>query len=207
MYTALHEYAHHLDASDKGGKLDKRPHGPAFKAILFRLLDRAEAVGVYRNAFDDSPELVALTQSIRNDLLLQNGQLLKAFGEKLIEASTLCEKLGLRFDDYIDRVLRVPRTSANQAIRMFQLDVNPALGPDNMRYVASIRDEDQREDAQKAILGGQNPDSVRQALKARNSDNKDEDPKARLQKEKERLERTIDTLEKRLAKINQELSL
>jgi hypothetical protein len=202
VYTAIHEYAHHLHACKQGGKLSVRAHTREFWAIFHALLEQAEKTGVYRNNLADSPELASLTSLIKDKFLAENGRLLKELGRHLIEAHTLCAEVGMRFEDYIDRVLCMPRSSVNMAVKMFQYDIKPEIGPDNMRFVAGIRGEDARGEAERAFLAGKSPDTVRMACKTRTAE---DDPRARLEKEKQRIERTIDMLTKRLGEVEQEL--
>jgi hypothetical protein len=202
MYTAIHEYAHHLHACRQGGKLSPRAHTAEFWAILHDLLDKAEAKGVYKNVFESSPELTELTDTIRQKYLTENGNLVKELGGELLKAHELCTAAGGRWEDYVDRVLRIPRASANIAIRMYQYNLAPETGPDNMRFLAGIKNEEKREEAQTALLKGKSPDTVKIAARERPQE---EDPRERLEKEKTRLERTIASLTKRLEIVEQEL--
>jgi hypothetical protein len=206
VYTAIHEYAHHLHACSRGGTLSTRAHGSEFWAIFHGLLERAEKKKIYRNVFSDSPELVKLTNRIRTKFLEENGSIVKEFGRQLLKASDLCEALGGRFEDYLDRVLRIPKIAAQMAIKTYQYDLNPAVGADNMRYLAGIRNEDDRAGAERALLEGKSPDSVKTALKQGSLKAAEaEDPKIRLQKEKVRLQKTIDSLSARLKEVETEL--
>jgi len=202
LYTAIHEYAHHLHACSRGGTLSPRAHSSEFWAIFHALLEKAEAKKVYRDVFAGSPELAKLTELIRVKFLKNNGQLVKEMGKHLLKAHELCTGIGVRFEDYVDRMLRIPRTAANTAIRMHQYDLNPETGPDNMRFLAGIRDEDDRKAAETALIRGKSPDTVKIAVRGKAEA---EDPVRRLQKEKLRLERTIATLSKRLEEVNHEL--
>jgi hypothetical protein len=204
LYTAIHEYAHHLHACARGGKLSARAHNSEFWAILHDLLEKAEAKGVYQNVFASSPELAALTETIRTKYLAENGQMVKELGEKLIEASDLCGNIGGRFEDYIDRVLRIPRLAATVAMKMHRYNLNPALGPDNMRFLAGIKSDEARSAAESALLQGKSPDTVKIGTKKQGQ--AEAEPRVRLEKEKERLERTIASLSKRLNEIEEELS-
>jgi hypothetical protein len=206
LYTAIHEYAHHLHACAQGGSLSARAHTAAFWAILHGLLEKAESKNIYRNVFASSPALVELTEVIRTKCLAENGAVVKDLGEKLLAARELCEKIGGRFEDYIDRVLRIPRLAATTAIKMRQYDLNPAVGADNMRFLAGIRDGEERAAAESALLNGKSPDTVKIETRARKSPPAEEDPKFRLEKEKARLERTINTLRRRLDEVEQALS-
>ncbi|GHU81618.1 hypothetical protein FACS189468_4600 [Spirochaetia bacterium] len=161
LYTAIHEYAHHLHACARGGKLSARSHTTEFWAILHGLLEKAEAKKIYRNVFAESPELAELTETIREKYLRENGSLVKEMGSHLLRAYELCAAIGGRFEDYVDRVLRIPKIAAQMAMKMYQYDLNPELGSDNMRYLAGIRNEEDRAGAEKALLGGKSPDAVK----------------------------------------------
>ncbi|MDR1398582.1 MAG: hypothetical protein LBJ41_01475 [Treponema sp.] len=200
LYTAIHEYAHHLHACSRGGKLSSRAHSAEFWAIFHGLLEKAEARDIYKNVFTLSPELNELTASIRH-YLFENGSIVKELGTRLFQAQELCTNIGGRFEDYIDRVLRIPRQAATLAMKIQQFNLNPTLGSDNMRFLASISNESEREAAEAALLGGKSPDTVKSETHKKG----DEEPKALLEKERTRLERTIASLSKRLSEVQKEL--
>jgi hypothetical protein len=202
LYTAIHEYAHHLHACSRGGKLSARAHSPEFWAIFHALLEKAEAKKVYRDVFAGSPELIELTELIREKYLRENGSLVKEMGRYLLKAHDLCANIGVRFEDYVDRMLRIPRTAANVAIKMFNYDLKAEVGADNMRFLAGIRDAGDRKAAETALISGKSPDTVKMAVRAKTEP---EDPAGRLERERLRLERTIETLQKRLAEVTREL--
>jgi len=202
LYTAIHEYAHHLHACSQGGKLSPRAHTSEFWAIFHALLEKAESKKIYRDVFADAPELTALTETIRKKYLQENGSLVKEMGKHLLKAHELCTAIGVRFEDYVDRVLRIPRTAANMAIKMFNYDLNPQTGADNMRFLAGIRDAGERKAAETALLKNKSPDTVKMAIRQKV---KNEDPVLMLEREKNRLERTIQTLSKRLEEVKKEL--
>ncbi len=184
LYTAIHEYAHHLHACSQGGKLSPRAHTSEFWAIFHALLEKAESKKIYRDVFADAPELTALTETIRKKYLQENGSLVKEMGKHLLKAHELCTAIGVRFEDYVDRVLRIPRTAANMAIKMFNYDLNPQTGADNMRFLAGIRDAGERKAAETALLKNKSPDTVKTAIRQKT---KNEDPVQMLEREKNRL--------------------
>jgi hypothetical protein len=202
VYTALHEYAHHIHSGRSGGSLPSRSHTQEFWAIFHQLLEKAEAKKLYTNAYAESPDLAALTELIREKYIKQNGSLFIELGKRLITARELCEKEGLRFEDYIDRVLCLPRLAAKTAMKSFSYNLDPALGQENMRFISAISNEEERGAAENALLSGKSPDSVKIALRATQAE---EDPRLKLEKEKERIERTIGSLSKRLKEIEGEL--
>jgi hypothetical protein len=203
LYTAIHEYAHHLHACSRGGTLSARAHTSEFWAIFHALLEKAEAKKIYRDVFGGSPELTELTETIRQKFLKENGSLVKDMGMLLLKAHELCTGIGVRFEDYVDRCLRIPRSSANVAIKMYEYDLSPEVGPDNMRFLASIRDDSDRKTAETALIKGKSPDTVKMAVRAKTQE---EDPALKLEKEKIRLQRTIASLSKRLEEVERELA-
>ena len=207
VYTAIHEYAHHLHACARGGHLSPRAHTAEFWAILHELLEKAEKKKIYKNLFSGSKDLEELTGLIRKKYLTENGNLVKELGQLLLKAQDLCVAVGGRYEDYLDRVLCIPRQAANLAVRMYQYNLNPKTGPDNMRFLAGITNEEKRQAAENSLLGGKSPAMVKAALKQKpGAESEDEDPRLRLQKEKLRLERTIASLSKRLKEVEKELA-
>ena len=202
LYTAIHEYAHHLHACSRGGTLSPRAHSPEFWAIFHDLLEKAEEKKIYSDVFSVSPELLELTEVIRSKYLKNNGELVKEMGKHLLTAHDLCYKIGVRFEDYVDRMLRIPRAAANMAMRMFEYDIAPEIGADNMRFVAGIRNTEERKAAETALIKGKSPDTVKVQVRGKE---KEEDPLEMLEKEKSRLERTIAALNKRLEEVKKEL--
>ena len=202
IYTAIHEYAHHLHACSRGGQLSQRAHTGEFWAIFHGLLEKAEKKKIYKNLFSGSKELEELTATIKEKYLSQNGSLVKELGSLLLKARELCLAIGGRYEDYIDRVLCIPRLAAKLAVRMHQYNLNPQTGADNMRFLAGIPNEEKRLAAENLLLKGKSPDMVKTALR---QNKEEEDPRLSLEKEKLRLERTIDSLKKRLEEVKKEL--
>ena len=208
LYTAIHEYAHHLHACRQGGTLPSRTHKPEFWAIFHGLLDKAENKKLYRDVFAGSSELTNLTETIRKKFISENGSIVKEMGKYLLKANDICTAIGVRFEDYVDRVLCIPRTAANMAVKVFNFDLNPQIGADNMRFLAGIHNIDDRRAAETALLKGKSPDTVRTAIKYKADQEKSMSEDAvleRLEKEKSRLERTIETLSKRLEVVKKEI--
>ena len=202
VYTALHEYAHHLHCERKAWLPGARAHTNEFWSIFHELLEKAEATGAYRNVFSEEPEFAELTARIK-DVLPENGRLMLEFGKLVIEAEALCKKHFVRFEDYIDRALGVSRVSASSAMKAFHLDVPPALGWDAMKLVAGIARPDLRAAAIDAFQAGKSQEAVK-AL-ARNG-KPAADPREQLDREKARLERTIQAMQERLEAVQAELA-
>ncbi|MFP4373075.1 MAG: hypothetical protein ACLFPO_01990 [Spirochaetaceae bacterium] len=204
MYTAIHEFAHHVHFTRSPVPVGNRAHTIEFRNILHDLLERAEELGVYRNIFRTNPEFMALTYRLRRDFLGANGELMKRFGAALLEAQQLCEKYNARFEDYVERVLSLNTRSANTIIKTHTYDITPSIGYDNMATVAGIADPDKRQEAEEAFAGGRSPDRVKAMLR-QSSEGTGEEPIERLRKEKRRLERTIQSLQDKLHNVEERL--
>ncbi len=203
VYTAIHEYAHHLHCESEGILRSARSHTTAYWGRFHALLEKAEKAGVYRIGVEKSAELAALTEEIRKKYLAENGKLMKELGTLLAKAQGLCKDAGVRYEDYIDRVLCLPRSAARTAVRVSSLDINPAFGYETMKIVAAQATPEKRNAAEKLFSAHRSPDAVKVNL---SSDQGDEDPKERLEKEKKRLEKTIVMLKSRLDQVEQSLS-
>lgn len=211
VYTAVHEYTHHIINEEQtvlsGGRNPpghSRCHTNSFWAKFHGLLDVAEQKGYYKLDLSGSPELEKLTDEIREKYIRSNGQMMQELGKKLIKAHTLCEQANIRYEDYLDRILQLPRTTARSVTKVGMLpDEDASLGFDNMKIVASCKKSDDRAKAVEAIKSGKSPDSVAALIKRKA---KESDPKEKLEKERDRLTRTISELTHRLEFVEESLA-
>ncbi len=195
LYTAIHELAHHLQFTEAAFPPTSRTHTTRFWSLFHSLLKRAEETGLYESEFEKLPEFRELTRRIKTEFIAAGGDLMKELGALLVEARGLCEKHNARFEDYLDRVLCLPRSSARTIIRSHVFNLEPAIGFENMRTVARISDEKRRNLAQTALLDGDSHETVKARYAA---SPREQDPLAALQTEKRRIERTIQSLTARL---------
>jgi hypothetical protein len=202
MYTAIHEFAHHVHAERSSVPISSRSHTSEYWSILHRLLARAEELGVYRNLFETLDEFRELTREIRERYLAGNGRLMKEFGALLVRAAELCEKHEMSFDDYVDRQVGLQRTAARSVVKMHTLDLPPEIGYENMRTLAGVADDTKREQAREAFLAGQSPDMVKTSL---NPARQEQDPLESLRREKRRIERMMGSLSRKLAEIEKKI--
>ena len=204
MYTAVHEFAHHVHFTTSPVPVGPRAHTLEFRSILHQLLEKAESMGIYTSPFDSDPEFQKLTTRLRNEFLARNGRVMKEFGEALIEAERLCRARHARFDDYVERVLSLDRRTATTLMKIHSYDIDPSLGFHNMATVAGFSNVEKRAQAEEAFLAGQSPDMVKTVLRAPQPAEPG-DPRATLEKERTRIQRTIHSLETKLGEIEERL--
>lgn len=203
IYTAIHEYAHHVHFSRFPEEVTRRAHTNRFWDLFHGLLFIAEEKGLYKNLFDNDQAFMNLTNRIRVDYLEKNGSLMKDFGKLLIEALDLCREKHAVFEDYVERVLGMTRGSARSLMKVFALDVDETLGFENMKVVAAIKDPNVRVEAAESFKEGKTPPQVRQHLKESRPD--PEPTMGRLEAQKRRLEKNISNLREKLENVERQL--
>ena len=190
MYTAIHEFAHHIGVHNHSAKV---------RAAMHELLDDAEVKGIYVDIVVKTPELQAAADRIK-ELQRRQAELLKEMGRELMEAEKLCRKHNARFEDFVERGLKMKIPSATSAMKIKAMDLPVEIGVDNMRSMASIKNDQQRMEATEALLEGDTPDQVKQQLKAKAPES--QDTEVQLMREKKRIQAAMDKLADRLEQID-----
>ncbi len=203
IYTAIHEFAHHLHHTRSAVPVSSRAHTNRFWDIFHKLLIHAEEKGIYNNIFRQEKRFIDLTDNIKSKYLSVNGNLMKELGGLLEKAHALCEELNVSYDDYVDRELLLHRNTARLLMKINAMNINPAIGYENMKTVASIKDDFARGRAEEAFAEGMSPDMVKAEYASRDKSDNSLDV---LLQERDRIERSIDTLTKKLAKIERRIN-
>lgn len=206
LYTAIHEFAHHVCATkfEEEGKYERRPHKIIFRNTLHQLVGRAEELGLYKNIFESNHDFQVLTKKIKDHYLMKNGALMKEFGAFLIQALDLCQQHEASFEDYVERVLAIQRTQARTVMKVYALDIDPKIGYENMRIAASASEPEHRQVVQEMLSSGQSPDTARAYI--REHRNKPEETAKRLEAEKRRIEKSMENLQKRLQELEEKIA-
>lgn len=202
VYTAIHEYAHHLHFTSEQPPRSARSHTTRFWSLFHGLLAEAEGRGLYLSPFEELEDFRALSREIKENIIAKNGALMKELGRLLARAEQLCLEHHLSYADYIDRILAIPRASAGAMLKAHRLDLDPRVGYENMRLIARVRDPELRLRAERELLSGKSHDMVKEMISAPAQQS---DPVERLRSEKQRLERWIERLQRRLETVSREL--
>ncbi len=203
IYTAIHEFAHHLQNIRAVEPVSTRAHTIRFWDIFHKLLFIAEEKGIYVNIFKKDARFAGLTKRIRDDYLSVNGHLMKELGALLTEAYELCMSHKASFEDYVDRELLLHRTSARLLMKIHAFNVSPKIGYENMKTVAGIKDSTARAGAEEAFAEGKTSDMVKAEFAARD---RAEGTLDMLVQERDRISRSIENLAKKLTKIEKKIS-
>ncbi|MEI8092831.1 MAG: hypothetical protein WCG80_01325 [Spirochaetales bacterium] len=207
VYTAVHEFAHHLHFCSEQRPTTIRSHTAAYWSLFHRLLGRAEQLGVYRNVFRAEPEFLELTATIEKKFLHNNGQTMKDFGQALLQAVQLCTKYHVRFEDYMDRVLCIPRNTAKTVMASFAQDVTPDFGYDHLKLMTTVKDPEIRREMEIKRKEGYSPEMLRQELRGDPVPGPFiSGPLDRESLERDVLERNREALQKKIAEYSRKLT-
>lgn len=200
MYTAIHELAHHVCHTEYGQN-GVRSHTALFWGTFHDLLDTAEKSGIYAREEDgELRDLAEKAKAIDREI----AKLQRELGEVLLRIDGLCKEKGVRREDVYERDIRLSRKTAGNAVNAALYGIGEGYGQDVQNMAAGIKNGEEREETLKA---GRGKSIAQIKLGMANKRKKDgEDGTERLIAEKNRLERTIRTLEGRLLEITEKLS-
>lgn len=204
MYTAIHEYTHHLvteELAASGLPLKGKCHDTNFWSKMDGLVDEAVRQGVYVRK--RSSRLAKLTEEARA-LDREVAEMKRKLGEKLREIQSLSDEEGERFEDVLAHDLRIQPGTARKCVDASLASVpDKALGQDELELAASAKGE-KAAAAAKELASGK---SLRQA-KAAMAANKPREEGAfeRLKKEEARIEKTMAQLGQRLETVREALA-
>jgi hypothetical protein len=201
MYTAIHELAHHIQSTEFG-ESGSRCHTQLFWSCLHDLLEKAESEGIYR--LDLEPETLALTEKAL-EASRRIAALQRELGAILERTQELCEKQGVRAEDVFQRKMQLTASTCRKAIAAHNLGVSDddRIGADQQAAILGARNPE----TQAAIIRGSREGKTVEQLK-RPAIPPSSGPGDKLDKlilEQKRLEKTIMTLEHRLALVKNQL--
>jgi hypothetical protein len=200
MFTAIHELAHHVMMSEKGDT-SARAHNQDFWAEFHGLLDIAEEKGVYRAEIDSGTQ--KLIDEAR-DISRRIAELQREHGRVIAAIDESCKKSGVRTEDVIERKAQIGKAAAKTAVAAYGMG-DRGVGFDIQTEAAKQRDGDRQE---AIIAAGRGGKSVVQAKKSAPPAKpaEAEDESEALIREKRRVERTIESLARRLEEIKEQLA-
>lgn len=205
IYTAIHEFAHHINCTKSAKPVTARSHTVIFWDIFHRLLYKAEQEGIYNNIFKSDPDFCKLTEKIRNTFLSGNGELMKEFGKTLMSAMELCQNKNVSFEDYVDRELGLHRHAAKTIMKTAELNINPEIGFENMKVAAKIKSPEVRAQVEQAFMTGSSPDMVKAEFSPHFAEQKKISRIEFLEEEKQRLKKNLSTIKDKLVLVETEI--
>lgn len=202
IYTAIHEYTHHLiNCKQKklgikvknGGK----SHTTEFWAKFDDLLEKAVEAKIYtRKRSEDLSDLIDEAKKIDHEIV----NLKKKLGKILSEIHEKSQKENIRYEDILSHDLNISKNTAEKCLRCQSIEEN--YGQDELETVLKVKDSQTRQDVIIGLKKGKTINQVSAAIKK----DKNSSQYEKLTKEKVRLEKTIQQLKVRLEIVSEKLS-
>lgn len=196
MYTAIHEFTHHVLISEKGVKT-ARCHSGIFWAAFFDFVDRAVELGCYeRRRSVETQELIDTARQLQNEII----EAQKRLADVVAALYNSCSKNGERVEEVIEHDLQMTQKKSKNIMKMRHSSVSDEMA----KAIESAKDDESQELAKQAAAAGKTVDQVKAIAKraAKATDDDLENPE-KLLREKKRIERTIEKLKDRLVQVEE----
>lgn len=193
VYTAIHEYSHHLVTESRlaaGLPLKEKSHDTEFWAKMDDLVETAVARGVYKRSH--SAEMQALIKKAK-ELDEQIARLQGELGEALSEIQRLSKEEGGRFEDIASHELKMKDATMKKCCRIAAADTS-GFGQDETAAIATSHSTEEAATMKTRLRSGKTVSQTARDL----NEKRETPPEQRLLKEKERIQKTISALEQRL---------
>lgn len=200
IYTAIHEYTHHLISckyKEKGEKLPTKSHSTEFWAKFDDLLEIAVSKNLYKRERSESlSKLISEAKEIDKEIV----KLQKKLGLLLKEIQKKTEEEDVRLEDVITHDLNMTKTTAKKCIE--SNSISSDCGQSELETILKTNSK-YRKEVETSISDGK---TINQA-KHNSTQNNESNPFDKLSKEKNRLEKTINQLQQRLEIVMEQLSV
>jgi hypothetical protein len=197
MFTAIHEYVHHVVCSRKLVK-GRSAHPTIFWALFHSTIKVAIEKGIYSDSFVSDPVLKEVKGRV-DSVVKEQLDAQRKLGLVLLEMQNVCQERGARYEDYLDRHAHIPKETAKAAVtaqmELFGID---GTTPQVVELVASIDEEEKTEEAVARVRDGQTIAQIRAAVKQ----GKEIDPFVVKPEHEEDDEEILDRLMKERKKLN-----
>jgi hypothetical protein len=198
FYTAMHELAHHIQFTELHQK-SVRSHTALFYSTLDDLVDIAEKKGLYKMPIDDDTQKLI---DIADEISCEIAGMQRKLGGVLNRLYKVCQEKGIRFEDVVERKIQLARNTLKNSIKANDLNIPGGINADIQEAAIKERDDEKRA---AIIKAGEEGKSIDQAKRAIATPPVQEDEAVSLMKEKARLERTINSLTRRLEEVTEHL--
>lgn len=202
VYTAIHEYTHHLltaDAEKSGIRTTGRQkaHDTKFWARMDGLVEKAVEKGLYkRNRSEKLRGLIEEAKQIDHEI----AALRKKLGIILQKIHQVTDEEGTRFEDVLTHDIRMQKSTAEKCFNASLVDQDD-IGQDVQEVLSKAvkKSGAVKEAAKNAVAKDKTVEQLKMEIQLQSDKSRESSPRARLEKERSRLEKTISALQQRLS--------
>lgn len=196
MYTAIHELAHHVCATEKGMSSSVKHHTKLFWATFDDLIEEAVKKKIYlRQRKSEIEELVKEAHEID----VKIAHLRRDLGAVLRRLQDACKKNMVRVEDVISHDLLLSKASFNSSVKASLLNLDDSCGQDLQNVAIKAKTSEQALQALQLASQGKTIAQLQYGMGAPKKQAHDKSENLHI--EKRRLERTISTLKIRLDEV------
>lgn len=180
IYTAIHEYSHHIMWC-KYHELGKIPgHTNEFWSMMYDLLDRAEAQGLYTKypgdlAKEEIQTLVGEAKKIHERI----ASLYRELGKTIQNIRKETEEHDVRLEDIITRECQINARTARMAERAFLYSIDEPLSQDMQQLITSQKNGERIDSIIESAKTGKTIYQVKEHIKPetkKTTDNRSKSP-------------------------------
>ena len=194
FYTAMHELAHHIQYTEHGQN-GTRAHTQLFYSILDDLTDKAKELGIWKQEIDgETRALIDEATKISTEIAALQRQL----GEVLFKLQETCKKKGIRFEEVVQREVKISDGTAKKMGKIAQARLPADIGFETQEAIAGQSNDEQRAAMVKAAADKCSVAQVKQAGIAKKPAKAEPNETETLLREKKQIEKSILSLKRRL---------
>lgn len=202
IYTAIHEYTHHLltaEAEKSGIRTTSRTkvHDTKFWAKMDGLVEKAVEKGVYKRIRSEKLSgLIEEAKQIDHEI----ASLKKKLGTILQKIHQVSDEEGTRFEDVLAHDIRMQKSTAEKCFNASLVDQDN-IGQDVQEVLSKTvkKSGAVKEAAKNAVSENKTVEQLKMEIQLQSDKSRESSPKQKLEKEKNRLEKTISALQQRLS--------
>lgn len=164
MYTAIHEFTHHV-CTDRKLVKSVTGHSTVFWAMFHSIVDIAVQKGVYVDPFTTDNELQTEGNKVL-EIIKEQNETMHRLGLEFYTMQSVCTEKGARIEDFIDRHARTTKRAVVTAIKsQLELFDLKDLSPQMIDAIAGCSEGEKRDEAVARAEDGQTIDQIRATVK------------------------------------------
>lgn len=197
LYTAIHEYTHHLCweiEEEHGEKHPKNAHHHKFWNLFHSLLDIAVSKNQYQRIRSEKMNtLIQQAKELDKEIMT----LQKKLGEVLIQIQVQAKEDSSRYEDIVEHDIQLSKRTAKKAVEYSAIDAGISFGQDAGEELRKAKNFDHFNTILEEVKNGKTIHQIKHSFSKEKEKNTEEE----LEKERGRIEKTITMLNQRLREI------
>ncbi len=204
IFTAVHEFAHHILFHEEGWNVSKS-HNTHFWNTFYDLLDEAEKKGLWIDPLKKEEELLKKIKEVQ-DSLSGVTKKEKDVGRDFIKVVELALNCGVEVNHICRRYLRMKPATMKHYVMLFVTNISSDLSPDASLEVSRIKNLEKRELLQASLTEGRTISQAKESILGRvETEESERDQIADMWQQIARLEKEVTKREHRIEELKAQI--